>query len=94
METLFKDFGNYLLSVNTDADKKVFIDGCDVNNHNKLSLIKMFRPEDKNENKIETIEENGNIKTIQRYSQIKEWVNVFGLKDDDDTYNELLKYLD
>jgi len=59
------EFGNYLLSINNDETKKVFINGSIINHSNKLWLIKNFRPEDDTENKtVIEKDENGNDKEV------------------------------
>jgi ribulose bisphosphate carboxylase small subunit len=95
MENLVNQFGEYLLSVNLDEEKKTFIHGCIINHPNKLNLIRMFRAEDETENKTEII----NDQTVQKFSQVSEWINVFGLRNDQEVKNklkeclvELLKY--
>lgn len=90
MENKVLEFGNYLLSVNNDDTKKLFIKGSILNHPNKNLLVNMFRPEDETENK--TVIENDI--EVKKYSQIEEFINVFGLKNDEEVKYKLKEYLD
>lgn len=88
------ELGNFMLSINNDESKKVFINGSIINHPDKNLLIKLFRQENNNENKsVVEKDENGNEIIVHKYSQIKEWNEVFGLKDTEENYNKLKKYL-
>lgn len=94
MEKLINDFGNYMISVQINKNKEFFIKGSIINHPNKNELIKYFRPEDETENKIEEITlPNGTKKTNVCYSQIKEWINVLELHDNEEVKNKLKEYL-
>jgi len=72
------EFGNYLLSINNDESKKLFINVVFINcKYNEaLNTIKMVRAE---------AEDN---------SQLDEWVSVFGLDNNQDNRLKLKEYLD
>lgn len=95
MENKVLEFGNYLLSVNNDESKKVFINGSIINHPDKLWLIKMFRPEDETENKtVIEKDKDGNDIDVKKYSQINIWINIFGLNNNEEVKNKLKEYLD
>lgn len=90
----FNEFGNYLLSVNNDENKKIYIYGSVIDHPSKEFLLKILRPEDENENKIIIDKDvNGNDQQVQKYSQVNEWINIFGLKNDKETKQKLNEYL-
>jgi hypothetical protein len=94
MENKVLEFGNYLLSINNDNDKKIHIEGSIINHPNKNLLINMFRPEDELENKtVLEKDKDGNDIEVNRYSQLREWVVIFGLNDNQEIRNELNNYL-
>ena len=70
------EFGNYLLSINNNESKKLFINVIYINcKYNEaLNTIKMIRPE---------AEDN---------SQLNEWVSVYGLVDDEENRSKLKEY--
>ena len=91
------EFSNYLLNNSLTEEGKENINGAIINAPNfvKINSIKFYRPEDENENKsvIES-DENKNEKIVHRYSQVNEWINIFGLKkDDEEVKNKLNEYL-
>jgi hypothetical protein len=77
------EFGNYLLSINNDETKKIFIEGSILNHPNKSSLLNMFRVEDESENKIVVENEI----EVKYYSQVNEFIDVFGLLDNSVQFN-------
>ena len=89
MENKVLEFGNYLLSINNDETKKILIEGSIINHPNKLSLINMFRAEDENENK-KVVENDIEVKY---YSQVNEFIDVFGLENNEEVKNKVLEYL-
>ena len=72
------EFGNYLLSINNDESKKLFINVVFINckYDEALVTIKCIRPE---------AEDN---------SQLNEWISVYGLVDDENNRNKLNEYLE
>ena len=89
MENKVIEFGNYLLSINIDETKKMYIEGSIINHPDKLLLIKLFREEDESENKID-IE---NDVEVNKYSQVNQFINDLGLINNEDTKNKVLEYL-
>lgn len=89
MENKVIEFGNYLLSINIDETKKMYIEGSIINHPDKLLLIKLFREEDESENKI-VIE---NDVEVNKYSQVNQFINDLGLINNEDTKNKILEYL-
>ena len=69
------EFGNYLISINNDDSKKVFINDILIkcNLHNCLITIKLMRNED---------------------SQLDEFIDVYGLEDNNENREKLKEYLD
>jgi len=91
---VINEFSNYLLSINNDLERKELINKV-LQDNNKLIFIKLLRPEDENENKtITEKDENNNDVVIQEYSQINEFIKVFGLTDNEESRNKLKEYLD
>ena len=70
------ELGNYLLSINNDESKKLFINDILIKcrYQDRLVTIKLMRPE---------AEDN---------SQLDEWVSVYGLEDNEDNRNKLKEY--
>ena len=63
------EFGNYLLLINNDESKKIFINGSVINHPNKLHLLNFFRMEDETENKSEIVKDDEGLeKIIHKYS--------------------------
>ena len=91
------EFSYYLLNNSLTEEGKENINGAIINAPNfvKINSIKFYRPEDENENKsVIELDENKNEKIVHRYSQVNEWINIFGLKkDDDEVKNKLNEYL-
>ncbi len=59
-----------------------------------LYLLKLFRPEDENENQsIIELDENNVEKTVIKYSQVNELINTFGLINNEEVKNKILEYL-
>ena len=79
MEYLNKinEFGNYLLSINNDESKKLFINVIYVycKYEEALNTIKMMRPE------------------LENDSQLNEWISVYGLLDNEENRTKLKEYL-
>jgi len=95
MEEKYLEFGNYLLSINEDETKKLYIYGSIINNPNKSFLIKLLRPEDETENKtvVELNDKNEEISVI-KYSQVMEFINIFGLENNEEVKTKIKEYLD
>ena len=72
------EFGNYLLSINNDESKKLFINVVFINckYDEALVTIKCIRPES---------EDN---------SQLNEWISVYGLVDNEENRLKLKEYQD
>jgi len=72
------EFGNYLLSINNDESKKVFINDILIKcrYQDGLVTIKYIRQEAENN------------------SQLDEWINVYGLEDNQENKLKLKEYLD
>jgi len=70
MNLKIEEFRNYLLSINNDEQKKIFINGSIINHPNKSYLLKcFFRMEDETENKSEIVKDDEGLeKIIHRYS--------------------------
>ena len=70
------EFGNYLLSINNDESKKLFINDILIKcrYQDGLVSIKCIRPE---------AEDN---------SQLNEWVSVYSLEDSEENRNKLKEY--
>ena len=79
MEYLNKinEFGNYLLSINNDESKKLFINVIYIycKYEEALNTIKMMRPE------------------LENDSQLNEWISVYGLLDNEENRTKLKEYL-
>ena len=79
MEYLNKlnEFGNYLLSINNDDSKKLFINVIYIycKYEEALNTIKMMKPE------------------LENDSQLNEWILVYGLEDNEDNRLKLKEYL-
>ena len=91
------EFGNFLLSINNDDSKKMYINDILINSSmfNSLVTIKCMRKEDESENKTETeVDNEGNETTIQKYSQIQEFIHVYGLESSEENIAKLHEYLD
>lgn len=94
MENTYLNFANYLKSVNIDNEKMIHINGCIINNPYKLNFVKLLRPENETENRTEIIkDQDGNDKTVQRYSQVNEFIVNFGLRNDEEVKNKIKEYL-
>ena len=80
------EFGNYLLSINNDDSKKVYINGCilDPIPHYKLFFVKNVRPQN-------DADDDGT--DPKNYSQYIEWVNTFGLENSPDNKASVLEYI-
>jgi len=91
------EFSNYLLNNSLTEEGKENINGAIINAPNfiKINSIKFYRPENENENKsVIELDENKNEIIIKKYSQVFEWINIFGLKRDDEyVKNKLNEYL-
>jgi len=90
MEDKIVEFGNYLLTLNIDKEKEIFILGSVINHPLKNLFLSLVRPEDETENRVEIIDE----KEVNRYSQINEWINIFGLQVNELDRLKLKEYLD
>ena len=79
MEYLNKlnEFGNYLLSINNDESKKLFINVIYIYSkyEESLNTIKMMRPE------------------LENDSQLNEWISVYGLENNENNRTKLKEYL-
>ena len=79
MEYLNKinEFGNYLLSINNDESKKLFINVIYIycKYEEALNTIKMMRHE------------------LENDSQLNEWISVYGLQDNEENRLKLKEYL-
>ena len=86
-----KELGNYMYTVNEDKEKEYLIKAILFNDdlNYLVFLIKMFRPEDENENQI--VVEN-EIEVIKR-SQVNEFINTFGLLNNQEVKIKLNEYL-
>ena len=95
MNLKIEEFGNYLLSINNDEEKKTFINGSIINHPGKLFLLKCcFRMEDETENKSEIVKDDEGLeKIIHKYSQLNEWINIYGLIDNEENKLKLNQYL-
>ena len=93
---LVNEFGNYLLSVqNENKESEFLIYGSVINHPDKKTLVNMFRIEfDDENNQTREIElTDGTKKTINKCSQIMEWIYCFNLKNNEETKNKLKDYL-
>ena len=93
-----KEYGNYLLTINNDNDKKLFINNVLLNCETEFQadlFISRLRNEDINENKFDKLKDKDNNDVIIEYrSQIYQWFETFGLENNQENYNKLLEYLD
>ena len=91
---LVNDFGNYLLSIqNENKESEFLIYGSVINHPNKQTLVNLFRVENENNETREIELQDGTKKTINKCSQINEWIYVFDLKNNEETKNKLKDYL-
>jgi hypothetical protein len=90
MENKIVEFGNYLLSLNNDKEKELYIYGSVINHPNKNIFIYLLSPEDEAENRVEIIDG----KEVKLYSQINHWIEVFGLDVKENDKLKLKEYLD
>jgi hypothetical protein len=94
MEEKFLEFGNYLLSINKDETKKLYIYGSIINNPNKSFLVNVLRVQDDTEDKtVVELDENNVEKTVVKYSQVMEFINILGLENTEEVKIKLLEYL-
>ena len=89
MEDKIVEFGNYLLTLNIDKEKELYIYGSVINHPNKNIFIYLLRPELEEENRIEIVDE----KEVIYYSQINDWINIFGLQVNEEQRIVLKEYL-
>ena len=82
----FVEFGNYLLSINNDDEKKTFILGDIINPLPQYKLIyaKNITPQN-------DADDDGSIEN--NCSQYIEWVNTFGLENTPDNKASVLEYI-
>ncbi len=91
------EFSNYLLNNNIVEEQKMNIEGVLILSPPfiKINFVKFLRPENELENKtVIEKDKDGNDVEVKKYSQLKEWINVFGLVDNENVKNELKNYLD
>ena len=92
-----KEFGNYCLSVCDNEEKKNIVSGVLLNDNivSNLLFVKLLRVQDETEDKsVVELDENKNEKIVHKYSQVNEFINIFGLKkDDEEVKNKLNEYL-
>jgi hypothetical protein len=92
-----KEFGNYLLSVCYNEEKKNVISVVLLNNNNyhNLNFVKLLRVQDDTEDKtvVELNFLNEEI-TVTKYSQIMEFINVFGVENTEEVKTKIKEYLD
>ena len=92
-----KEFGNYCLSVSDNEEKKNITSGVLLNDNivSNLLFVKLLRVQDENEDKsVIELDENKNEKIVHKFSQVNEFINIFGLKkDDEEVKNKLNEYL-
>lgn len=97
IELKVKEFGNYLLNICDNEDKKQLIKVLLLNQNfdHILLFVKLLRVQDETEDKsVVELDENKNEKIVHRYSQVNEWINIFSLKkDDEEVKNKLNEYL-
>lgn len=92
-----QELGNYCLSVCNNEDKKYIINSVLLNNNkpHNLMFVKLLRAEDDSENKSLVQKDiSGNEIIIHKFSQINEFINIFGLLNNDEVRNKLKEYLD
>ena len=92
-----KEFGNYCLSVCNNEEKKNIIIGCLLNNNksHNLMFVKYLRVQDDTEDKSVVEKDiSGNEVISHKYSQLSEFVFIFGLNDNENVKNKLKEYLD
>ena len=97
MESLLNEFTNYLLSNNSTEEGNRRIRGLLIDSPDfcKVNFVRYLRAEDESENKSVIDKDiSGNEVILHKYSQVNEFVNVFGLNDNDDVKNKLKEYLD
>ena len=72
------EFGNYLLTINNDENKKLFINDILIKcrYQDGLVSIKCMRQESDDEN-----------------SQLNEWISIYGLEDNEENRTKLKEYL-
>ena len=82
------EFGNYLLTINNDTNKVVFINGNLINAPPayKLFFVKNVSPQN-------DADDNSTDPEHIMYSQIYEWVNTFGLEDKPENRAAILVYI-
>ena len=97
IELKVKDFGNYLLNICDNEDKKQLIKVLLLNQNfdHFLLFVKLLRVQNDEEDKsVIELDENKNEKIIHKYSQVNEFINIFSLKkDDEEVKNKLNEYL-
>jgi hypothetical protein len=92
----FRELGDYMYLVNENKEKEYLIKAILFNDdiNYLLYLLKLFRPEDENENQsIIELDENNVEKTVIKYSQVNELINTFGLINNEEVKNKILEYL-
>jgi len=90
------DFSSFLLQNNVKEEQKIHINGLFINSPNfaKINFIRFIRPQDETEDKIvQEKDENDVLKDVKKYSQINDFINLFGLKDTKDVRNKLNEFL-
>ncbi len=91
-----KEFGNYLLTINNDEFKKVFIDNIlNIENEKQIYLfLRVLKPENDEDNNTKVIKDkDDNDITITSKSQLNIWIDCYGLIDNEETKNKLKDYL-
>jgi len=90
------DFSSFLLQNNVKEEQKIHINGFFINSPDfiKINFIRFIRPQDDTEDKIvQEKDENDVLKDVQKYSQISDFINLFGLNDTEDVRNKLNDFL-
>jgi hypothetical protein len=92
-----QELGNYCLSVSNNEDKKYIINSVLLNNNkpHNLMFVKLLRVENDSENKSLVQKDiSGNEIIVHKFSQINEFINIFGLLNNEEVRNKLKEYLD
>jgi len=93
---LITEFGNYLLSINNTKEGKELINEIlfKASYVNKLLFVRLLRIENETENKSEIVKDKDGLESIiHRYSQLIEFINIFGLIDNEENKLKLNQYL-
>ena len=92
------ELGNYMLSINNNENKIGLIYSFIINSDDfeKKLFIKCLKLQDDNQEKeiITKKDENGNTFITKNFSTLDNWIDIYGLNDNEEVKNKLKEYLD